>query len=622
MGMLRPFLQTGVLCVALLVFVASFLMATPAKADVPLAARLLAEPYVSTGIRVNIANLGSQMRGLANDGNTVYAMNQSGNIVSVNLSSIDDTPGQAIQNVNGTVHTVGWGQDGAPSMPSLDTLSLAYSNDCIFITNSSNSEGNIKLYCINVTDYSVTEIAVPGANPLPEGYYYVTSSLIDFPDGRIGKVSKYTQQGPNYYTSTLRTYTVTGTGENATVGFSKDYIMKDTDTVYTDAAGWARDEHGIATDGTYLYRIQWNSIVPNTKVWALADSAEAEVVYGGSYTQPFSNMHYLSHNHKDNYYLMGHFWGTEFFITTAADPGPGPGNPLIPTFGSITRTTDGYTVQITNYDAAFNWAGIATAGGTATISGTGLLTVTGLAPSTSSTVTVTVSRTGFPNGQAPVTGTSLDPPPDDGDGISRTIENAGPNSGDGNNDGTADSEQKHVSSFVNSATNTYATLAVNDDCTITAISANAERVNAMQDGSYNYPAGLMDFALDCGTPGYTTAVIQYYYGDYAENLVLRKYNPSTKRYTGIPGATISRQTIDGQPVIIASYSITDGGELDTDGAANGTITDPAGPAVLSATANTTKSGSLANTGLHIAVVASLAACFTATALFVARKKRA
>ncbi len=151
--------------------------------------------------------------------------------------------------------------------------------------------------------HPAAEVAVPAAYPLPDGTYYVMSSLIDFPDGRIGKVSGYTQTGPAMHESTLRTYTLTGTGKNVTMAFSEDILMQDDSTIYNDSYGWARDEHGIATDGAYLYRIQWNSITPNTKVWALQSGAPSQVTYEGSYTQPFSNMHYLSHNHKRRTHL-------------------------------------------------------------------------------------------------------------------------------------------------------------------------------------------------------------------------------------------------------------------------------------------------------------------------------
>ena len=78
-----------------------------------------------------------------------------------------------------------------------------------------------------------------------------------------------------------------------------------------------------------------------------------------------------------------------------------------PSFGSPTPTADGFTVQITNYDANFTYGGTATANGTVAISSTGLVTVTGVAPNTSSTATVTTTRTNYLSGSAPVTVTSL-----------------------------------------------------------------------------------------------------------------------------------------------------------------------------------------------------------------------
>ena len=45
--------------------------------------------------------------------------------------------------------------------------------------------------------------------------------------------------GNGGYLSTLRTYTVSGTGAAATIAWSADYQMADPDN-------WATDEHGIA----------------------------------------------------------------------------------------------------------------------------------------------------------------------------------------------------------------------------------------------------------------------------------------------------------------------------------------------------------------------------------------
>jgi len=167
----------------------------------------------------------------------------------------------------------------------------------------------------------------------------------------------------------------------------------------------------------------------------------------------------------------------------------------------------------------------------------------------------------------------------DGDGISDSIEDAAPNSGDANNDGTDDSEQESVSSFVNPVTNQYAVVEVNNTCTITAASSVSESANTVADSGFNYPVGLINFTADCGSQGFTTDVSLYYFGAPTDNLVLRKYNPTTNAYFAITDATITSETISGQTAMRATYQITDGGLLDTDGTANGTIVDPAGLAL-------------------------------------------
>ena len=76
-------------------------------------------------------------------------------------------------------------------------------------------------------------------------------------------------------------------------------------------------------------------------------------------------------------------------------------------FGIPTPTADGFTVQITNFDAAFTWSGTATASGTVAVNGTGLVTVTGVAPDTSSTATISVTQYGYTDGTGSVSATSL-----------------------------------------------------------------------------------------------------------------------------------------------------------------------------------------------------------------------
>jgi hypothetical protein len=168
----------------------------------------------------------------------------------------------------------------------------------------------------------------------------------------------------------------------------------------------------------------------------------------------------------------------------------------------------------------------------------------------------------------------------DSDGVSTAVEDAAPNSGDANGDGITDSEQADIASFVDFVTNHYVSLAV-EGCNVASANVAAESASSA-DVAYDYPAGLVNFSAVCGTVGATITASQYFYGLSVSptNIVARKYNPTTHGYAIIPGATVTQVTIGGASVIKVTYQITDGGPLDTDGAADGTITDPAGPAVL------------------------------------------
>lgn len=85
-----------------------------------------------------------------------------------------------------------------------------------------------------------------------------------------------------------------------------------------------------------------------------------------------------------------------------------------PTFDSPVSTAAGFTVNVTNWDAAWSWnpsvsSGSVTAG---TPTGSTLpLTVTGLGASSSATVTVSSARPGYVTGTATVTGSASPAPP-------------------------------------------------------------------------------------------------------------------------------------------------------------------------------------------------------------------
>jgi hypothetical protein len=92
---------------------------------------------------------------------------------------------------------------------------------------------------------------------------------------------------------------------------------------------------------------------------------------------------------------------------------------LYPMFGTATSTSDGYKVQVTNYDPTYQWTVASSAirsdltlTGTATssISSTGLVTLTGLKSGVTASILVTSSKTGAPTQQSAFAAQSLSSP--------------------------------------------------------------------------------------------------------------------------------------------------------------------------------------------------------------------
>lgn len=169
----------------------------------------------------------------------------------------------------------------------------------------------------------------------------------------------------------------------------------------------------------------------------------------------------------------------------------------------------------------------------------------------------------------------------DGDNIPDDVENDAPNNGDANNDNILDSEQANVASFINTITNDYVVLEVSCDFIADVSVVNSDTLGA--DTGFSYPGGLLNFELLC-EEGETATITQYFYGleDVDVSLVVaRKYFEVTG-YKTITDAEISNQTIGGLTVLVISYEIEDGGELDEDGVVDGVIIDPSGPALNSA----------------------------------------
>jgi hypothetical protein len=96
------------------------------------------------------------------------------------------------------------------------------------------------------------------------------------------------------------------------------------------------------------------------------------------------------------------------------------------------------------------------------------------------------------------------------------------------------------------------------------------------DPAFSYPAGLVSFQFDTEEGATETVTLYFDLPGQPTDYIARKYNPTTKAFTTIEGATITRETYTNKDLIKLTYPITDGGLLDQDNTVNGTIVDPVG----------------------------------------------
>ncbi|HSX07112.1 MAG TPA: choice-of-anchor U domain-containing protein [Candidatus Saccharimonadia bacterium] len=141
---------------------------------------------------------------------------------------------------------------------------------------------------------------------------------------------------------------------------------------------------------------------------------------------------------------------------------------------------------------------------------------------------------------------------------------------------------------------------------ITSLTSAAVDTSAATNG-FSYPLDLVNFTFA------TDAIDNQVSLDFPTTLqpsqvVARKYNSTTKTYTTIPDAIITQTTVGGEPALHVTYTITDGGPLDSDGAANGTIVDPVTLGIPPPSADT-----LADTGISALLFSVISACMLAAA---------
>ena len=259
---------------------------------------------------------------------------------------------------------------------------LAYSSGCIFVRgreSTDRTDSYDDLYCIDITgdSWSITEVSVPdvGGNPgMPVGQGWALGSILDFPDGKIAVVGKNSSTlgadpaeyagdsscPADHYCKTLRIFDVSGSGSSVTVSHEQDILLADTES------NWPQDNHGIASDGTYLFQSYHEH---GYKTWGLqsgvsyivfngdgdldvdgtggtyrssaghADNCGANTGVSGGFcpinpevdvdsrnrpavTRQMTNTTYFSRDHTNQRYIMGDYQEPKFLLTEAATDQP------------------------------------------------------------------------------------------------------------------------------------------------------------------------------------------------------------------------------------------------------------------------------------------------------------
>jgi hypothetical protein len=192
----------------------------------------------------------------------------------------------------------------------------------------------------------------------------------------------------------------------------------------------------------------------------------------------------------------------------------------------------------------------------------------------------------------------------DDDSSSNIEEASAPNEGDANDDNIQDSQQSNVISYLNPVSGNYSVFETNCS-SIAGFQVGAES-SQNPDSNYSYPFGLAGFQITCDNNGDTARIRQYYYGVEGSELYgVRKWRGGNT-YQQIPAQNLG-MPVNNSVVFLIEYNITDGGEFDDDGVANGIVVDPSGAALLSE-----QNSELASTGVNIWAYLTLAISVTLT----------
>lgn len=150
--------------------------------------------------------------------------------------------------------------------------------------------------------------------------------------------------------------------------------------------------------------------------------------------------------------------------------------------------------------------------------------------------------------------------------------------------GPAVASEEQVVDFGNAEDGKTVVLTLPSGTTVTCQTAVKESGLSAQDAGYQYPVGLVDFCFS--TEDESNEISLVFVTDLLPNQVLaRKYNPTTEQYATVDGVSITQTTYNSQAALRVTYTIVDNGPLDLDPDV-GEIADPVGIASTLGAPNT------------------------------------
>ena len=321
---------------------------------------------------------------------------------------------------NGAVGTVSSATSTTLTI-NLTTLSTAGNLTAVVTTNGASSGTAVQVATVNPTITLNTANIALGATTLTiNGTGFDTTpgnNTVSFNNGAVGTVSSATSTALTINLTTLSTagnLTAVVTTNGASSGTAVQVatvVPAPTTTTLTSSVNPSLFGQSVTFTATVAVTSPGTGTATGSVQFFDGQTSLGTVTLtsGSATSAAITNFGVSTHS------ITAVYSGSSNFVTstsTAVSQVVNLGIANTPAFGTTTSNDSGFTVQISNYDGAFTYAGTATpSGAVVVISNTGLVTVTNVAANTSSTATITTTRTNYVSGSAQVTATSLNPTP-------------------------------------------------------------------------------------------------------------------------------------------------------------------------------------------------------------------